>query len=99
MPSNKTTPVFCYTYILESQQDGERYIGFTNALKRRVAGHFREDVFSTSDRGTLRLIYYEACTDERDAKQREKYLKATAGRRFLAKRLRYLKLSQLGVNA
>lgn len=98
MPSNKTSQVFCYTYVLESRPDNKRYIGYTRDLRRREAEHFAGDVFSTSYRGTLSLIYYEACRDEHDARQRERYLKTTAGRRFLAKRLRHFKLSKLGVS-
>lgn len=33
------------------------------------------------------LIYYEAYLSEADVKQREKYLKTTVRKRFLAKRL------------
>lgn len=88
MPSNKILPVFFYTYVLKSAQDGKNYIGYSNNLKKRLKEHEFGYNFSTSFRRPFLLIYYEACQSEKDAKQREKYLKTTAGRRFLAKRLR-----------
>ncbi len=33
-------------------------------------------------------LYFEACLNLIDAKRRERYLKTTGGRRFLAKRLK-----------
>lgn len=69
-------------------KDGENYIGYTKDLRKRVEEHQKGRSFATSFRRPFKLIYYEACLDEADAKQRESYLKSTAGRRFLAKRLR-----------
>ncbi len=43
----------------------------------------------------MKLIYFEACTNEDDAKRREDYLKTTRGRRFLAKRLKSYYKSKL----
>jgi len=34
------------------------------------------------------LIYYEACLNEQDARQREKYLKSGMGKRYLKNRLK-----------
>ncbi len=92
MPSNKISPVFFYVYVLQSLKDGDNYIGYSHNLRRRIKEHELGLNFSTSFRRPFKLIYYEACLNEQDAKQREKYLKATAGRRFLAKRLRHFKL-------
>lgn len=78
-----------YAYVLLSLKDKEKYIGYTADLIKRMEEHSKGLNFSTKYRRPLKLIYYEACLDERDAKQREKYLKTTAGRRFLAKRLKY----------
>lgn len=88
MPSNNTSPVFFYTYILQSLKDGDSYIGYTSDLRKRLEEHRKSRSFATAYRLPVDLIYYEACRDQADAKQREKYLKTTAGRRFLAKRLR-----------
>jgi len=80
--------MFFYTYVLQSLKDHDHYIGYTQDLRKRFAEHQQGKNFSTSFRLPVQLIYYEAGLDERDARQREKYLKTTAGRRFLAKRLR-----------
>ena len=91
MPSNKTSLMFFYTYILQSLKDGDNYIGFTHDLRKRVEEHQKGHSFATSFRRPFKLIYYEACLNESDAKQREMYLKSTAGRRFLAKRLSHFR--------
>jgi putative endonuclease len=90
MPGNNTSQaVFFYTYILHSRKDREHYIGYTQDLPRRLEEHRGSKSFATQYRLPVDLIYYEACLNESDAKQREKYLKSTAGRRFLAKRLKH----------
>ena len=95
MPSNSTLGKFFYTYVLLSHKDGNRYIGWTNDLQRRIAEHNIGKNFSTAFRRPLSLIYCEACLSEEDAKQREKYLKSTVGRRYITKRLRnYLQTTQ-----
>ena len=88
MPSNTTFSVlFYYIYVLESEKDGNRYIGYTQNLKRRLEEHNKGLSFSTSFRRPFRLIYFEGCLNENDAKRREHYLKSTQGRRFLGLRL------------
>jgi predicted GIY-YIG superfamily endonuclease len=44
--------------------------------------------FSTKNRGPWRLIYYEGCPHENDARAREKYLKSGMGKRYLRNRLK-----------
>lgn len=83
-----TTSKFWYVYVLMSQKDHKKYVGFTHDLKRRWAEHLNKKVFSTSYRHPLQLIYFEAGLSEVDARRREGYLKTTGGRRFLAKRLK-----------
>ena len=88
MPSNTTSSVlFHYVYVLESQKDGQHYIGYTAHLKKRMEEHKKGLTSSTKHRVPLRLIYFEVCLNERDAKRRECYLKGTQGRRFLGLRL------------
>lgn len=92
MPSNTTSSVvFFYTYILESQKDGDRYIGYSQQLKERVEEHKKGSSFATKFRPPFKLIYYvyyEACLNKQDAIRRERYLKTTQGRRLLGLRLR-----------
>ena len=77
-----------YIYVLESLQDGERYIGYTIDLNRRLKEHKLGKSFSTKFRLPVKLIYFEACLSSIDAKRRENYLKTTQGRRFLGLRLK-----------
>ena len=72
-----------FTYVLQSEQDKQLYIGFTKDLKRRIAFHNDGKVRATVGRRPLTLIYYEACLNEVDAVKREKYLKTGYGRRYL----------------
>ncbi len=77
-----------YVYVLQSDFDDELYTGFTIDLRRRLGEHNRGLNFSTKSHRPWRLIYYEACLNERDAKRREQYLKTTQGRRLLKRRLK-----------
>src|SRR3989338_2997539 len=87
MPSNTSSSVFFYTYVLESSKDKERYIGYANNLRRRVEEHKRGLNFSTKFRLPFRLVYFEGCLNKADAQRRERYLKTTQGRRFIGLRL------------
>lgn len=77
-----------YTYVLESKKNGRLYVGYTHDLAKRVQEHNQGLNFSTKPGRPWRCIYYEACTDEADAKRREKYFKTTQGNRLLKARLR-----------
>ena len=77
-----------YTYIIHSKKDNRWYTGFTADLRKRLKQHNDGKVFSTKNRGPFKLIYYEACICERDARTREKYLKSGMGKRYLKNRLR-----------
>lgn len=61
-----------FTYVLISEKDGKQYVGYTRDLKLRFEQHSKGQVQSTSYRLPMRLIYYEACLNEEDAKKREK---------------------------
>jgi putative endonuclease len=76
-----------WVYVIENQ-NRKRYIGYTENLKERLKQHKQKRVFSTKNMGPFRLVYLEGCLNKNDALRREKYLKTTGGRRFLAKRLR-----------
>ena len=77
-----------YTYVLQSKKDGNFYVGYTEDLKQRFEQHEKGLVVSTRERRPLKLIYYEASIDRRDATNREKHLKTHYGRMFLKKRLK-----------
>lgn len=88
MPGGTTSKKLYWIYVLLSLKDEKRYIGFTNNIHKRLQEHWKGEVFSTQYRRPLVVIYVEGCTNESDARRREKYLKTTDGRRFLAKRLK-----------
>jgi putative endonuclease len=77
-----------YVYVLESIKDKQNYVGYTKNLKFRFEQHQKGLVASTKNRRPLKLTYYEACINQRDATHREKYLKTIYGKRFLKSRLK-----------
>lgn len=65
-----------YVYILASKKNGTIYIGVTSDLVRRIWEHKNEVVGSFTNRYNVHnLVYYEQCTDVREAIEREKQLK------------------------
>ena len=79
---------FYFTYILESLKDGKRYTGYTSNLSLRLEQHNLGKVDSTKNRRPFKLIYLEACLNQKDAVKREKYLKTFHGKKFLGNRLK-----------
>ena len=77
-----------HTYFLYSEGYNETYTGFTSDLKKRIKEHNDGTTPSTRRYRPWKLIYYEACLDENDAKRREGYLKTTQGSRMLKRRLK-----------
>lgn len=70
-------------YILRSEKDGKRYIGFTDNLRRRFTEHNNGLVKSTRNRRPLKIIYTEEYTDKKEAMEREEFFKTHPGRNFL----------------
>jgi len=77
-----------YVYVLKSNKDKKLYTGFTNNLKLRFEQHQKGKMESTKDRRPLKLIYYEACLNQKDATHREKYFKTYLGKIFFKGRLK-----------
>ena len=78
-----------YVYVLQSLKDKQFYVGYTDDLKNRLGEHNSGRVVSTKDRRPLKLIYYEACLNEQDAKMREQYLKSGMGKKYIRNRLKF----------
>lgn len=79
-----------YTYILEmldSRGNVEYYVGFTRNLKQRIEDHQSKST-KTIKNTRIKLIYYEACLSETDARKRELSLKTGFGRAYLKNRLK-----------
>ena len=78
-----------FNYVLQSLKDGKWYTGYTDNLKKRLEEHNKGLVYATRQRRPLKLIYYEACLNEQDAKIREGYLKSGPGKRYIRNRLKF----------
>ena len=77
-----------YIYTLQSLKDLNFYVGYTNNIQRRIDEHQSGKVLSTKNRLPMKLIYWEGCLNQKDALQREKYLKSSWGKRFIKNRLK-----------
>jgi putative endonuclease len=75
-------------YILRSERDSRRYIGFTNNLEERFLEHQYGLVKSTKNRRPLKVIYTEEFEKKSDALAREKFFKSGKGREFLKNKLK-----------
>ena len=71
-----------YVYLLESTSSGQRYVGTTNDLKRRLADHNAGKSPHTSKFTPWRLVTYVAFDDQPKAETFERYLKSGSGRAF-----------------
>lgn len=78
---------FYFVYILFSFKDRKLYIGYTENIQARIYEHVKGKVRATKHRRPLILIHYEAFTNKKDAKAREKFLKSGFGRFQLKKAL------------
>ncbi|MFA6415570.1 MAG: GIY-YIG nuclease family protein [Candidatus Paceibacterota bacterium] len=78
-----------YTYILKSKKNGRLYTGYTENLRKRLSEYNARKSTYTKHRGLYELIYYEACTEQTDARSRELYLKSGKGKRYLKTRLKH----------
>ena len=91
MPSEALAKEGCsvwYVYLLESDgTDGQRYVGVTADLKRRLAEHNSGKSLHTAKFMPWRLVSYVAFSDERKATEFERYLKSGSGHAFASKRL------------
>jgi putative endonuclease len=77
-----------YTYVLKSKKDGKLYTGYTKDLRKRFNEHVQGKSLYTKGRGPFTIVYYEACLNESDAKNRELYLKSGRGKKYLKDRLK-----------
>ena len=76
-----------YVYVLQSEKDNDLYVGCTNDLKERIKLHNAKKVKSTSSRTPFKIIHYEAYLNNKDAFNREKYMKNKWGRKYIKKLL------------
>ncbi len=62
-----------YVYLIVSD-NGSRYVGYTNDLRKRLDEHSNGENISTKGK-KWRLVYYEAYLSKKDAMERERKLK------------------------
>lgn len=77
-----------YTYVIRCAKLDIFYTGTTNDLSRRLEQHNNGQVYYTKNKRPLRLVYFEACLDKKDAYRRERYLKTGMGKRYINNRIR-----------
>lgn len=91
---NPVRDTMCYVYLLQDTGTKSWYTGSTRNLRKRLVEHQQGKSQWTKSRGPWKLIYYEACLDEADARLREIYLKTGMGKRYLNNRMkRFLSLT------
>ena len=73
-----------YVYILRSES-GEKYIGTTEDLKRRLQEHNFGKTKTTKNNGEYKIIWYCAFVNKLRAYEFEKYLKSSSGYAFTSK--------------
>ena len=79
---------YYYVYVLLSKKDNNFYTGYTYNIIKRVKQHNEGKVNSTKNRTPLKLVYWEGCLNQKDATDREKYLKSAWGKRYIKNRIR-----------
>ena len=80
--------MFFYVYILESENSKALYIGYTNNLTEQIEEHNNGENVSTKKYAPWKIVYCEACLNEKDARRRETYLKTNQGARLIKSRLK-----------
>ncbi len=77
-----------FVYVLFSSKFGRFYVGMTNDMERRLAEHNNKKMSSTKAYVPWKIIHVEKLLSRREARDREKYLKSAAGRRWRNKNIR-----------
>jgi predicted GIY-YIG superfamily endonuclease len=77
-----------YVYLIQSEAfSGQRYVGLTSDLRRRLAEHNAGKSPHTSKYAPWKLVTYVAFSEEQKAEIFERYLKSGSGHAFASKRL------------
>lgn len=72
-------------YILLNKNKNGTYVGSTNNFRKRLNEHNSNKVSATKNQGSWIPIYLEFYPNEKYAREREKQLKTSTGRRYLKK--------------
>jgi putative endonuclease len=77
-------PNYMYSvYVLKSENFPKSYVGMTDNLKRRLREHNNGHSFYTKRYLPWIVVHKEEYNNRIEARQREKYLKSAAGRKYL----------------
>lgn len=71
-----------FVYIIKSSVDNSEYVGMSKNPDMRLYEHNTGRVRSTKSKKPWKRIYLEKYSDRLEAREREKYLKSAARRRF-----------------
>jgi len=72
-----------HVYVLLNKDKNKTYTGITNNLKRRISQHNKGYGKYSKLHGPWVLVYFETLTRRVEARKREKYLKSSAGRKWI----------------
>ena len=53
--------MYQYVYVLQSERDGNFYVGYTKNIRKRLREHNDGNVKSTKNRLPMKLVYWEGC--------------------------------------
>lgn len=70
-----------YDYLLKLS-DNSYYTGSTEDVRKRIAKHNKGDVLATKGKRPIKLVFYCAFKDKKQALEFEKYLKSGSGQVF-----------------
>ncbi|NND62838.1 MAG: GIY-YIG nuclease family protein [Flavobacteriaceae bacterium] len=76
-----------YVYILFSESFNRYYIGMTERINERLLEHNTGKMQSTKPYVPWKLVYHELFGNRKEARDREKYFKSAAGRRWRKKNI------------
>ena len=74
-------------YVLQSEKDGNLYVGSTISLSDRLMRHANGSVRSTRFRRPMKLLHVEVHPSRSSAMTRERYLKSSQGGSDLKRQL------------
>ncbi|WP_373059179.1 GIY-YIG nuclease family protein [Zunongwangia sp. H14] len=72
-----------FVYAIRSQLKDWIYVGMTNNVQRRIAQHNAGQNKSTKAYKPFQFLFSENFPTRPEARKREKYLKSTAGKRWI----------------
>ena len=78
---------YFYTYAIQSQINGDIYVGWTDDLRQRLHRHNSGQVTATMPGRPWVLVYFEGCLSKEKAIEREKTLKTGFGRKYIKTRI------------